>query len=91
MGRYAVHSRPHLRLRAEEGFANTERGPNYAQINTGVKHEFNASGMGKVTARLDIINITDRKYELRDGSGIGVQAPQFGPRRAVLAGISKSF
>ena len=36
-------------------------------------------------------DITDRKYELRDGSGIGVQAPQFGPRRTVRAGISKSF
>jgi outer membrane receptor protein involved in Fe transport len=74
-----------------KGFANTERGPNYVQVNTGMKHEFDAPGMGKVTARIDVINITDRKYELRDGSGIGVQAPQFGPRRTVLAGISKSF
>jgi outer membrane receptor protein involved in Fe transport len=73
------------------GFANTERQPNYVQINAGVKHEFNAPGAGKVTARIDVINITDRKYELRDGSGIGVQAPQFGPRRTILAGISKSF
>jgi outer membrane receptor protein involved in Fe transport len=41
--------------------------------------------------RLDVINITDRKYELRDGTGIGVSAPQFGQRRTILAGISKSF
>jgi outer membrane receptor protein involved in Fe transport len=74
-----------------KGFANTERGPNYVQVNTGVKHEFNVPGAGKVTARIDVINITDRKYELRDGSGVGVGAPQFGPRRTILASISKSF
>ena len=74
-----------------KGFANTDRGPTYVQVNAGIKHEFNAPGMGKVTARLDVINLTDRKYELRDGSGVGVGAPQFGPRRTILAGISKSF
>ncbi|SEE35601.1 Outer membrane receptor proteins, mostly Fe transport [Rhizobiales bacterium GAS191] len=74
-----------------KGFANTERGPNYVQVNAGLKHEFNAPGMGKVTARIDMINLTDRKYGLRDGSGVGVGAPQFGPRRTLLAGISKSF
>ena len=73
------------------GFANTERQPNYVQINAGIKHDFITPGMGKVTARLDVINITDRIYELRNGTGIGVQAPQYGPRRTVLAGISKSF
>ena len=32
--------------------------------------------------RLAVINVFDRSYELRDGSGIGVGAPQFGRRRA---------
>jgi hypothetical protein len=29
--------------------------------------------------RFDVVNILDKIYELRDGSGIGVGAPQFGP------------
>jgi hypothetical protein len=30
-------------------------------------------------------------YEIRDGSGIGVGAPQFGPRRGFFAGLSKEL
>ena len=41
--------------------------------------------------RLDILNLLDRRYEIRDGAGIGVGAPQFGLRRTILAGISQSF
>ena len=73
------------------GFANTERQPNYVEVNAGIKHDFDTPGLGKVTARLDVINLTDRKYELRNGTGIGVAAPQFGQRRTILAGLSKSF
>jgi outer membrane receptor protein involved in Fe transport len=73
------------------GFANTERQPNYVEVNAGIKHDFDTPGLGKVTARLDVINLTDRKYELRNGTGIGVAAPQFGQRRTILAGLSKGF
>ena len=41
--------------------------------------------------RLDILNLLDRKYEIRDGTGVGVGAPQFGLRRTILAGISETF
>ena len=30
-------------------------------------------------------------YELRDGSGVGVEAPQFGQRRGIYGGISIDF
>jgi hypothetical protein len=33
----------------------------------------------------------DKVYELRDGSGIGVFAPQFGARRGVFVGLSQKF
>ena len=42
-------------------------------------------------ARLSVINLFDKTYQLRDGSGIGVGAPQFGQRRAFYAGLTKSF
>jgi len=49
-------------------------------------------GYGRGTElRLDVINLLDRKYVLRDGSGLGVGNPQYGLRRAILAGVSQKF
>lgn len=73
------------------GFANTDRLPWYAQVNVGVIQQFNAPMVGKFSARLALVNAFGRVYQLRNGSGIGVGAPQFGPQRAVYAGLTKSF
>jgi outer membrane receptor protein involved in Fe transport len=73
------------------GFANTDRLPWYAQVDVGVVQHLNEPYIGKVDARLVLVNTFGRVYELRDGSGIGVGAPQYGPRRAVYAGITKHF
>jgi hypothetical protein len=35
--------------------------------------------------------VLDQVYEIRDGSGIGVFAPQFGPRRAYMFGLSQKL
>ena len=49
-------------------------------------------GRGRGTElRVDVINVLDRKYVLRDGSGLGVGNPQYGLRRAILAGVSQKF
>jgi hypothetical protein len=56
-----------------------------------VIEHINAPMIGKVDARLVLDNAFGRTYELRDGSGIGVYAPQYGPYRAVYAGITKYF
>lgn len=49
-------------------------------------------GRGRGTElRVDVINLLDRKYVLRDGSGLGVGNPQYGLRRAILAGVSQRF
>jgi len=42
-------------------------------------------------ARLDVVNVFDEIYELRDGSGIGVGAPQFGQRRGCYGGLTLAF
>jgi outer membrane receptor protein involved in Fe transport len=73
------------------GFANTDSLPWYAQVNLGVIQHFNEPMIGKFDARLVFVNAFGRVYELRDGSGIGVGAPQFGPQRAVYAGLTKHF
>jgi outer membrane receptor for Fe3+-dicitrate len=74
------------------GFANTETVPWYSQVNLGVSHEFKwFSGAKPTTLRFDIVNAFDTTYVIRDGSGIGVFAPQYGPRRGFFFGISQKL
>jgi outer membrane receptor for ferrienterochelin and colicins len=40
---------------------------------------------------VNLINAFDRRYEIRDATGVGVGAPQFGPRRGLFFGLSKSI
>jgi outer membrane receptor protein involved in Fe transport len=65
--------------------------PYYAQVNLGANHVFHLGDAGTLTARLDAINVFDKRYEIRDGTGVGVGAPQFGPRRGLFFGVSKSI
>jgi len=74
------------------GFANTDHVPSYTQVNLGISHEYLFPGWTKpTTLRFDVVNLFDRIYEIRDGSGIGVFAPQFGPRRGFFVGISQKL
>jgi outer membrane receptor protein involved in Fe transport len=41
--------------------------------------------------RLDVLNVGDVIYEIRNGTGVGVGAPQFGLRRTILAGLTQHF
>jgi hypothetical protein len=34
-----------------------------------------------------LINVFDHTYQIRNGSGIGVFSPTYGPRRTLYAGI----
>ena len=65
--------------------------PYYTQVNTGLTHVFTIPGAGTLTARFDVVNLFDKVYEIRNGTGVGVGAPQFGPRRGVFFGLSKSL
>ena len=64
--------------------------PYYTQINAGFTHLFTIPG-GGLTARFDVLNILDQQYQIRNGTGVGVGAPQYGPRRGLFLGLSKSF
>lgn len=70
---------------------NGDHTPSYTQINFALSHAFEIPGSGPLTARLDIINVADKIYQIRSGSGIGVFAPQFGPRRGFFGGLSWKF
>jgi outer membrane receptor protein involved in Fe transport len=74
------------------GFANTDHLPSYTQVNVGASHDFNIVAPNKpTTVRFDVVNVFDKIYEIRDGSGIGVFAPQFGPRRGFFVGVSQKL
>jgi outer membrane receptor protein involved in Fe transport len=66
--------------------------PPYVVVNAGVSREIRWSADSKpMTLRFDIVNLLDKTYELRDGSGIGVFAPQFGARRGFYVGVSQKL
>ena len=65
--------------------------PDYITVNFGVSQDFALMGWKGLTARLDLINAFDEVYEIRDGTGIGVGAPQFGARRGFFIGLSKAL
>lgn len=73
------------------GIPNGTHLPYYFQVNLGSTHEFHLDRAGTLTARFDVINLFDRVYEIRNGTGVGVGAPQFGPRRGLFVGLSKSL
>jgi outer membrane receptor protein involved in Fe transport len=57
-----------------------------------VSHDFNIYAANKpTTLRFDVVNLFDTIYEIRDGSGIGVFAPQFGPRRGFFVGLTQKL
>ena len=65
--------------------------PSYYSVSMGAEQSFKGKGRGVWKVRLDIVNVTDKSYELRDGSGVGVNAAQFGMRRGIFGSTSYSF
>jgi outer membrane receptor protein involved in Fe transport len=65
--------------------------PEYAAVNASIVQKLDL-GLGQGTElRLDVLNIGDAVYEIRNGTGVGVGAPRFGIRRTILAGLTQRF
>ena len=73
------------------GDANISHEQPYAQFNVGLTHEFEGWNMQPLTLRFDVVNVFDTLYQIRSGTGIGVFAPQYGPRRGFFGGLSQKF
>jgi hypothetical protein len=73
------------------GFVNTKSVPDYATVNLSLQRNLKIAQLGNFKIRFDIVNLFDEVYELRDGSGIGVHAPQFGQRRGFYGTIAYDF
>ncbi|MGB6602707.1 MAG: TonB-dependent receptor [Steroidobacteraceae bacterium] len=76
-----------------DGFVipNGDHTASYTQVNLGVSHDFVLPRTGPVTVRFDVINALDEAYQIRSGTGVGVFAPQWGPRRSLYGGVSWAF
>ena len=78
-------------MRREGVTPNGDHVSPYSQVNIGISREFALGDIDGFTARFDVINVLDQKYEIRDGTGVGVGAPQYGPRRGFYVGLSKAL
>ena len=78
-------------LRADGTIPNGQALPGYYTINLAAVQSFKAGALRGTQLRLDVINLLDRIYEIRSGTGVGVGAPQFGLRRTILVGVAERF
>ena len=65
--------------------------PAYYSLNMGVEQDAKLDKHRVLKMRLDVVNITDKVYELRSGTGVGVNAAQYGMRRGVFGTLGLAF
>lgn len=66
--------------------------PSYFTANFGIAQNIEGPGMLKgLSIRFDVVNVFDKTYLIRDGSGVGVGAPQYGARRGFFVGLHKTY
>jgi outer membrane receptor protein involved in Fe transport len=80
-----------LRSTGPDGIPNGDHLPGYVQVNLSLSHRFEGGPVGPIELRADLINAFDEVYEIRNGTGVGVGAPQYGPRGGLFFGITKDF
>jgi len=60
-------------------------------LNLSAAQQIPIKGTRGAQLRLDVLNVLDTTYQLRDGTGVGVGAPQYGMRRAFLVTLNQKF
>ena len=88
---YATGLREDLTLPNGTVIPNGSHTAAYLTNNVGISHDLSDVGLKGLTIRGDIINLFDVNYQIRSGTGVGVFAPQYGPRRGFFAGLSQAF
>jgi len=74
-----------------QGFANTQKLHPYETFNLSLSRRIQITEKTAIKIRFDVVNLFDKVYELRSGSGIGVFAPQFGQRRGFYGTVAYDF
>src|SRR5271165_909280 len=80
-----------LRTTNPGGSPNGAALPGYQQVNFSIVQPIATGFLKGMELRFDVINLFDEVYQIRSGTGLGVFAPQFGPRRTFLAGLTQRF
>jgi len=70
---------------------NSGKLPSYVTMNLALVHDWKDTPVGDLEGRLGVTNLFDKTYLLRDGSGVGVGAPQYGGRRTWFAALTHAF
>jgi outer membrane receptor protein involved in Fe transport len=78
-------------LRTSINTPNDSTVPAYYSVNLGAEQSFKLHKNEMLKVRLDIVNVTDNSYQLRNGSGVGVNAAQYGARLGFFGSISYVF
>jgi outer membrane receptor protein involved in Fe transport len=89
--RFAVDLTAASGLRTAGSVPNGRALPGYQQVNFSIVQPIDTGIYKGLELRFDIINLLDQIYQIRTGNGLGVFAPQFGPRRTFLAGLTQRF
>jgi outer membrane receptor protein involved in Fe transport len=93
----ATNTRFAVDLTAGSGLRTASTVPNgaslagYQQVNFSIVQPIDTGFLKGMELRLDVINLFDEVYQIRTGTGLGVFAPQFGPRRTLLSGLTQRF
>jgi outer membrane receptor protein involved in Fe transport len=74
-----------------DDFANTSHLPPYATLDASIEQKFDLIEHHETAVRFSVTNIMNSAYELRNGTGIGVGAPQWGARRGVFLELAQKF
>jgi len=70
---------------------NGDSVPAYYTINVGAEQDFHLRGKQILRARFDVVNLTDNVYQLRSGTGVGVNAAQYGERLGFFGSLTYVF
>src|SRR6266436_1795883 len=74
-----------------QGFANTQKLSPYETFSVHLSRRIQITEKTALKIRFDVVNLLDKVYELRSGSGIGVGAPQFGQRLGFYGTVAYEF
>ncbi|QNK68468.1 TonB-dependent receptor [Variovorax sp. PAMC26660] len=80
-----------LRRTPDGGAPNSAALPHYAVVNAAYSHTWKESSGGDIVGRIAVLNLFDKSYLLRDGTGVGVGAPQYGTRRSLYVSMTTHF
>jgi outer membrane cobalamin receptor len=73
------------------GFADQTALPQVIQANAAIERSFHVPGLGEVTNRITVVNLTDRTNLIRPADGIGIFQAAYGPRLTVTDTLSLRF